>query len=204
MAPPSEPGLRERKKVRTRSTIQHHALRLFREQGYEATTVSQIAQAAEISESTFFRYFPTKEAVVFADDFDEALFEAFRAQPAEIAPIAALRRALKAAFADITDSELGDAQERTKLMFEVPEIRGAFAGQLVALIDMTSAALAERAGRQVADLEVRTLAGALLGAVIAVSFAGGEMAPDFLERIDRALAAMEKGLALSWREAAAP
>lgn len=194
--------MRERKKVRTRSTIQHHALRLFREQGYGATTVSQIAQAAEISESTFFRYFPTKEAVVFADDFDEALFEAFRAQPAEIPPIAALRRAMRAAFADITESELGDTQERTKLMFEVPEVREAFAGQLVALIDTTSAALAERAGRQAGDLEVRTLAGALLGAVIAVSFTGEEITPDFLDRIDLALAAMEKGLSLSWGEAA--
>jgi len=80
--------------VRTRGAIQHHALRLFREQGYEETTVGQIAEAAEVSESTFFRYFASKEATVLEDDFDAALFELLRAQPPELSPIAAMRRAV--------------------------------------------------------------------------------------------------------------
>jgi len=63
-------GLRERKKAKTRAAIRREAMRLFREQGYEETTVEQIAEAAEVSPSTFFRYFPTKEDVVLQDDFD--------------------------------------------------------------------------------------------------------------------------------------
>ena len=53
-------GLRERKKAKTRATIREHALPLFRDQGYDATTVEQIAAAAEVSPARFYRYFPTK------------------------------------------------------------------------------------------------------------------------------------------------
>jgi AcrR family transcriptional regulator len=75
---PPRPGLRERKKAKTRAAIQEQAMRLFRERGYEATTVEQIAEAAEVSPSTFFRYFPTKEAVVMYDVLDQILIEAFQ------------------------------------------------------------------------------------------------------------------------------
>ena len=59
-------GLRERKKKRTRQTILDVATRLFAEQGYEATTVAQITDRAEIAPSTFFKYFPVKADIVFA------------------------------------------------------------------------------------------------------------------------------------------
>ncbi len=59
--------LRERKKVRTREALAEAALELFSRQGFEATTVDQIAKAAEVSRRTFFRYFPSKEAALFPD-----------------------------------------------------------------------------------------------------------------------------------------
>ena len=79
-------GLRERKKARTRAALREHALRLFREQGYQRTTVEQIAAAAEVSPSTFFRYFPTKEDLVLQDDMDTRLVEAFERQPPGLGP----------------------------------------------------------------------------------------------------------------------
>ena len=66
-------GLRERKKAKTEATIRRHAIRLFRRYGYTATTVEQIADAAEIAHSTFFRYFPTKEALLFNDAEEQAI-----------------------------------------------------------------------------------------------------------------------------------
>src|SRR6201985_3605647 len=91
-------GLRERKKARTRATIRQEALRLFREQGYQATTVEQIAAAAEISPSTFFRYFPTKEDVVLQDDMEPALIEALEQQPVEMGIVAAVRAGVREAW----------------------------------------------------------------------------------------------------------
>src|ERR1700757_2861994 len=64
-APVSEiPGLRERKKARLRQQIIDTAIRLFRKHGYENTRVEDIVQILEISQPTFFRYFPSKDAVL--------------------------------------------------------------------------------------------------------------------------------------------
>src|SRR5262245_42716002 len=77
----TESGLdwRQRKKAATRDRIRASALRLFREQGYDATTVEQIAAAAGVSHVTFFRYFPTKEDVALSDSYDP-LIASFIAQ----------------------------------------------------------------------------------------------------------------------------
>src|ERR1051326_4996766 len=91
-------GLRERKKARTRAAIREHALRLFRANGYQRTTVEQIAAAAEVSPSTFFRYFPTKEDVVLQDDMDTRMIEALERQPADLSPLSAVRAAGRDAF----------------------------------------------------------------------------------------------------------
>jgi AcrR family transcriptional regulator len=64
-------NLRERKKLATWRAIRSAALRLFNEEGYEVTTIEQIAAAANVSRATFFNYFASKEAVVFDQDPEE-------------------------------------------------------------------------------------------------------------------------------------
>lgn len=88
-------GLRERKKQRTRATIIDVAARLCAQQGYENTTVDQIAAAADISPRTFSRYFPNKEAVIGAliEDTSEHVADALARQPHDITEHEALMRA---------------------------------------------------------------------------------------------------------------
>ena len=198
-APPGDRpvGLRERKKARTRAAIREHALRLFREQGYNATTVEQIAEAAEVSPSTFFRYFPTKEDVVLQDDFDLLGMEAFEAQPAELSPVAALRAATAKIVATLTPEELAQFRETTRLTLTVPEVRARALDEFARTIDEIAAAIAKRTGRAPDDFAVRNVAGALIGVIMAATMPWAE-APnkDMFERIDAALAHLDAGLPL--------
>lgn len=193
-------SLRERKKAKTRAAIREHALRLFREQGYGATTVEQIAAAAEVSSSTFFRYFPTKEDVVLRDDFDDRLFEAFDRQPAALAPITALRAALREAIATFTPQEWAEFQELAALSMTIPEIRARTLDELSRTIQVATDALAKRVGRPADDLAVRVYAGAIFGVMLAVTgpeaYSEGVLGRELFDRIDEALALLEQGLPL--------
>lgn len=188
-------GLRERKKIKTRLAIRQHAMALFEEQGYEKTTVEQIAAAAEVSPSTFFRYFPSKEEVVLQDDYDPLLIAAFHAQPSDIPPVWALRNAIHEVFSSMAAEERAREIERGRLMTAVPELRGRMLAQVAEMIQMIAAAVAERVGRPDDDFEVRNFAGALIGVALGVMLSyGEEPGSDYLKLFDRALAHLEAGL----------
>ena len=198
---PARPaGLRERKKARTRAAIREHALRLFQEQGYAATTVEQIAGAAEVSPATFFRYFPTKEDVVLQDDFDIVTLAALEAQPPELSPIAAFRAAATEAFASMSEEDMARFGETTKLTMDVPEIRARALEELRRTTEVISAAIARRTGRDADDFAVRNLAGAIIGVIMSATMPWQEdFGSDIREiygRIDGALAHLEAGLPL--------
>ncbi|MBZ3900448.1 MULTISPECIES: TetR/AcrR family transcriptional regulator [Streptomyces] len=97
-ATPAEerPGLRERKKQRTHDALLRAALELFTTQGYDATTVDEIAEAVDVSQRTFFRYFAGKEeaALAITDLPQEHFLAAVRARPAHEAPLEAMRNAV--------------------------------------------------------------------------------------------------------------
>jgi AcrR family transcriptional regulator len=193
----SAQGLRERKKAKTRAAIQRHALRLFREQGYEATTVEQIAAAAEVSPSTFFRYFPTKEDVVMYDPFDPILFASFEAQPAKLTPLEAVREAMLAAFAAASAEDTAEQWERAMLIFSVPDVRMRVLDDFLATTQQLAKLVAKRVGRRVDDLHVRIFVGAITGALLAAFIAQGKGPDaDFIALIDESLRYLEAGLPL--------
>ena len=190
-------GLRERKKVRTRETIRAHALRLFTTQGYDATTVQQIIADVEVSESTFFRYFPTKSDVILTDDFDPVIVAAFQRQPPELAPVAALRAAFHEAFGQLTAEEIAGQSARMHLILAVPELRAAMLDQFGQALGLLASVLAERTGRSADDMAVRTLAGAVVGAAMAVMFAMlDDPGADLAALFDEAMRLLENGLRL--------
>lgn len=189
--------MRARKKAKTRAAIQQHALRLFGEHGYEATTAAQIAEAAEVSESTFFRYFPTKAEVVLGDDFDPLVVRAFTDQPPELSAIEALRRAFRAAFAQVSSQQLDEQRERVRLILSVPELRAAMLDQFAHALSLLADVVAQRTGRRADDVAVRTLAGAVVGAAMALMFAlADDPAADIATLLDEAIGLLQEGLPL--------
>lgn len=191
------PGLRERKKAKTRAAIQAHALRLFRTRGYDETTVEMICAAAEVSEATFYRYFPAKHDVVLWDEWDPLIIAAFRAQPPELSALAAFRAAFTSVFAEMTPQQRAEQQQRTLLMLDVPELRAAMTDQLTQTIDLFVGLVAKRTHRKPTDLAVRTFAGAIIGIAISVMYTlTDEPNADIAATFDQALAHLETGLTL--------
>jgi AcrR family transcriptional regulator len=198
-------GLRERKKARTRAAIREHALRLFREKGYDDTTVEQIAEAAEVSPSTFFRYFPTKEDVVLQDDMDLLWLEAIQEQPPELSPLAAMRAGVHAAFARMGEDDWTNLREMTELAMTVPAVRARMMAELARTTQVIAEAVAQRTGRDPGDFAVRTLAGAVVGVAMAAYFdeaddlmALGDQTKlaTFADKFEYGLALLEAGLTL--------
>jgi AcrR family transcriptional regulator len=101
----SSVGLRERKKARTREALQEAAMERFARQGFDGTTVEEIAEACEVSPRTFFRYFPTKEDVLFADAAArrERLLAVIAERPVDEPAFVALTAAMRRLTADYRD-----------------------------------------------------------------------------------------------------
>jgi AcrR family transcriptional regulator len=193
-------GLRERKKARTRSSIRAEAIRMFAEQGFAATTVEQIAEAADVSPSTFFRYFPTKEAVIVTDEYDALILTAFREQPAELSPIRAFRNAVRTVMSEMSAEGVEQERLRHSLLQAVPELRAAMLAQFALQLRELADVIGARAGKPGDDVGILTLAGAVMGVSLSVtleSWAGAfdtsEMA-SLSDRFDAAFDFLERGL----------
>jgi AcrR family transcriptional regulator len=152
------PGLRERKKERTRDAIQREALRLIADQGYDATTCEQIAADAGVSPATLFRYFATKEDIVLQDVYDPMIAEAVRNRPDREAPLTAVRRGVADVFAEVLKDDLEAVRQRTALILSVPALRARSREQQDGLRSHLAVALAERTETDAGDLDIEVAA----------------------------------------------
>lgn len=146
------PGLRERKKQRTRDALVDAAYELFHRKGYDATTVEEIAELADVSPRTFFRYFMSKEDVALAPldrQFTEVL-AALAARPAGEPVISALRNAavevVQAYEARDASPELKRHQSLQTLLAGTPALMAASLGHSTTRLDELARLVAARMG----------------------------------------------------------
>ena len=157
-------SLRDRKKERTRRVIQAEALRLFAEKGFEATTIEEIAEAADVATRTFFRYFPTKEEVVFWPVYRPLLGGLMTARQDE-PPVAALCHAIVEGLAAFYDEDRERVLERLKLAFRTPALHSRLRQEQATSARAMAGVLAERLGRSANELEIRAIASAVAAAL---------------------------------------
>ncbi|GKQ41019.1 TetR/AcrR family transcriptional regulator [Streptomyces sp. A012304] len=197
-APADRPrlGLRERKKIKTREAIRAATYALVDEQGYEATTIEQIAERAEVSPSTVLRYFPTKEDIVLTDERDPALLAELRSRPAGEPWTDSIRHVLREAVRTDLGDGLDVARRRTRLMVEVPAVRSRMMESMSVTGRMLCAAIGERTGRDPDSLEVRVYAMSLVGGLMETSlyWAEKDHTEDLPALMDRAVDVLHRGL----------
>ena len=198
-------GLRDRKKIQTRRVIRNEAMRLIEENGYANTTVEQIAEAAEVSPSTFFRYFPSKEMVLMANDLDQVTIDALEQQPADMPSLQAFRRALEITMATLSEDQWRFERARLRMVLSIPELKAAQFDEYRHTVAKLTEADCRRTGREPDDFEVRVFVGALAGGLMAV-LDRAEGVPERMmpERMYRALDFMEAGMPLASRNGDSP
>ena len=190
------PGLRERKKIKLRRAIQTAALHLFETRGYEHTTVEQIADAAETSTTTFYRYFATKEDVVLDNDASP-LFEATVATRPADEPLTATFRAAMGAVAGAAEADRDHTLARMRLIGTVPALEARYAGEERRTIDLLTRLLASRTGRPADDYQVELIAFVLAGVLFTASrrWVADQGATALSALVDQALTTVEPLLA---------
>jgi AcrR family transcriptional regulator len=162
-------GLRERKKLQTRAAIVDAALELFERKGFEATTVEDIAAAADVSPRTFFRYFESKQDVVMAktNEKGDNLATLLTARPPEEPPLEALRRTILGVISEMVAGDDGSLREM-RVMMGTPELRTMALDHFHEHQDELAVALAGRMGLAPDAFTPRLLAGVVSTALWAL------------------------------------
>lgn len=149
------------------------ALQLFEERGYDAVSAASIAQRAGVTEMTFFRHFPSKDAVLIADPYDPLIADAITRAPKQLPPLPAAIAGVSAAWRSVPEPMSADVRERLRIVSGTPSLRGALARNSAE----TEAAIANAlVARGATTQEARIAAAATIGALNAalLDWADGE------------------------------
>ena len=182
-----EPDWRQRKKTATRDRIRASALRLFREQGYDATTVEQIAAVAGVSHMTFFRYFPAKEDVALSDSYDPLIASHIAQTPATWPVIRRIRAVLTEGLRQVYEADRDTLLAQNKLIVATPALRDRLWADQIATQQLILEALSAGQDDPRPSFETRvTVAACLAAATTAiltwVENDGTAELPDLVER----------------------
>ncbi|KJC33680.1 transcriptional regulator [Bradyrhizobium sp. LTSP885] len=158
------PGLRERKRQQTRERLTRAAMALFLERGFEATTLDDIAAAADISRRSFFHYFASKEDVVFAlhEEITAALIAAVAARPRDESMLAAAENAISAMARQL---DPGEAIAMARLKRDNPALQARDQAKYERLERALADALAKRTGHKAEKQQARLVAMIATGAM---------------------------------------
>jgi AcrR family transcriptional regulator len=183
-----QPDWRQRKKTATRDRIRASALRLFREQGYDATTVEQIAGAAGVSHMTFFRYFPTKEDVVLSDSYDPMIAAAVAQTPATWPLIQRIRTVLVQGLRQVYDTDRDALLAQNTLIVSTPVLRERLWASQMATQQHILQALGPRPSFQARVIVAACLAAASTAILSWVENDGTPELPDLIDQAFETLA----------------
>ena len=183
-----EPDWRQRKKTATRDRIRACALRLFREQGYDATTVEQIAAAAGVSHMTFFRYFPAKEDVALSDSYDPMIAELIAQTPVTQPVIQRIRTVLVEGLKQVYDTDRDTMLAQNRLIISTPALRERLWANQIATQQVILQALRDGEHGPHPDFQTKvTVAACLAAATTAVlTWTEDDGVPELPELIERA------------------
>ena len=188
-----EPDWPQRKKAETRDRIRACALRLFLEQGYDATTVEQIAAAAGVSHMTFFRYFPAKEDVVLSDSYDPMIARLLEQTPDGWPLLKRIRSALLEGLAQVYENDRDTLLAQNRLIAATPALRDRLWADQIATQQLFLRALGDGAGHDHRpSLQVRvTVAACLAAASTAIlAWVENDGTPELPDLIDAAFDAL--------------
>lgn len=192
-------GLRERKRLAAMRRIQEVALDLFDAYGYEHVPIERIAEEAEVSPSSIYRYFGTKEQIVLWDEYDPMAFARLPEELREHPPIEALRRTVLGLVDAYLDEDESYQRRRMGLAMTEPALQAATALQTQQMSEIFAAILARGLDRDLHDLDVRLLAHAFAGATLGAlrHWYEADFAMPLRDILERVFESFEEGFTLT-------